>query len=135
LLQQVRCGNTDVDPKLRTVVITALTDAQTLGVAIGLDVNGFLTKPFKPVSVIRTIMKALSEEEIEIRTKSEYLSITTDLDLLGVNSGRGVSVMESGPEAKSKAVSIHQLSPGMLLARDIEQQKRFKAAVCWFHTQ
>ncbi|MFT4606842.1 MAG: EAL domain-containing protein (putative c-di-GMP-specific phosphodiesterase class I) [Urechidicola sp.] len=119
LLQQVRCGNTEADRKLRTVVITALTDAETLGVALGLDVNGFLTKPFKPITVIRTIMLALSEEEIAIRSKGEYLAITTDLDLLRVNSGLRVSTMELGPEAKSKAVSIHKLRPGMPLARDV----------------
>ena len=76
LLQQIRCGNSAADPKLRTVVITALTDAETLGVNIGLDVNGFLSKSFKLVSVIRTIMQALCEEEIEIRPKSEYQTIT-----------------------------------------------------------
>lgn len=120
LLQQIRCGNSAADPKLRTVVITALTDAETLGVAIGLDVNGFLTKPFKPVSVIRTIMQALSEEEIEIRPKSEYQTITTDLELLRVNSGLGNAAIKSELEAKSKAVSIYQLKPGMLLARDVK---------------
>jgi EAL domain-containing protein (putative c-di-GMP-specific phosphodiesterase class I)/CheY-like chemotaxis protein len=119
LLQQVRCGNTEADCQVRTVVITGLTDAETLGVAIGLDVNGFLTKPFKPVTVIRTVMQALSEEEIEIRSKSEYLAITTDLELPRVNSGLGVSAMGLGPECKRKAVSIHKLRPGMQLAQDI----------------
>jgi CheY-like chemotaxis protein len=122
LLQQIRCGNSAADPKLRAVVITSLTDAETLGAAIGLDVNGFLTKPFKPVSVIRTIMQALSEEEIEISTKSEYLSITTDLELLSVNSGLEGSVIKSEPVAKSKAVLLHQLRPGMLLARDVKSK-------------
>lgn len=117
LLQQVRCGNTDADPKLRTVVITALTDPETLGAAIGLDVNGFLTKPFKPVSVIRTIMQALSEEETEVRSKSEYLSIITDLDLLEEHSGRGISTLQA--QVKSNGVSIDKLMPGMLLAQDI----------------
>jgi EAL domain-containing protein (putative c-di-GMP-specific phosphodiesterase class I)/response regulator of citrate/malate metabolism len=119
LLQQVRCGNTKADRKLRTVVISALTDAQTLGMAIGLDVNGFLTKPFKPVTVIRTIMQALSEEEIEIRSKSEYLAITTDLGLPIVSLGLDVPPMELGLKTKSKAVSIHKLRPGMLLTRDV----------------
>jgi hypothetical protein len=96
-----------------------LTDAETLGVAIGLDVNGFLTKPFKPVTVIRTIMQALSEEEIEIRSKSEYLAITTDLELPRVNSGLGGSAMGLGTESKRKGVSIHKLRPGMQLARDV----------------
>ncbi|MFT5711385.1 MAG: EAL domain-containing protein (putative c-di-GMP-specific phosphodiesterase class I) [Halioglobus sp.] len=120
LLQQIRCGNTEAERKLRTVIITGLTDVETLGLAIGLDVNGFLTKPFKPVSVIRTIMQAMSEEEIEIREKSEYLEIITDLDRLGLKSGPGVeSSMESGPETKSKALGVHGLRPGMRLSRDV----------------
>ena len=118
LLQQVRCGRTAAAPKLRTVVITALTDSHTLGAAIGLDVNGFLAKPFKSASVIKTIMQALSEEEIEPRSNREYLSIITDLDLNVENSQRG----EVDPETKSSVVSIDELMPGMLLAQDIQSK-------------
>lgn len=116
LLQQVRCGNTKAERNLRAVIITGLTDVETLGLAIGLDVNGFLTKPFKPVSVIKTIMQALSEEEIEIRDKSEYLEITTDMDRLGEGSG---SDAEPGMASGLEALSVHGLRPDMRLVRDV----------------
>lgn len=116
LLQQVRCGRTKADRNLRAVVITGLTDVETLGLAIGLDVNGFLNKPFKPVSVIKTIMQALSEEDIEIRGESEYLEINTDLDRLGVGAGSGV---ESAVASGLKALSVSGLRADMRLTRDV----------------
>jgi len=114
LLRQVRCGNTGVSNNLRSIIITSFSNLDTLGTAIALDVNGFLDKPFKPVTVIKKILLALSEDEQSQRPGSDYEDIVTDLKSLAVSSiAETVSVGNSDTVTAGRLISAHMLQPGM----------------------
>jgi len=120
LLRQVRCGNTGVSNNLRSIIITSFSNLDTLGTAIALDVNGFLDKPFKPVTVIKKILLALSEDEQSQRPGSDYEGVVTDLKSL-TGSTHTETVDESGSDtlAVGRLVSAHMLQPGMKLVDEV----------------
>ncbi len=126
LLQAVRCGYGDISRNLLTIVITGMTDIHTMGSAIGLDVNGFLTKPFKAEAVVKTLLQALSEDELALRDKASYQKVSTDVDSAGLEDGLDTGLVgESGADVErvsqstSTSVLLHQLEPGMRLAVDV----------------
>jgi YesN/AraC family two-component response regulator len=125
LLRQVRSGLAGESHKLRTIIITSFSNLDTLGTAIALDVNGFLEKPFKPVTVIKKILVALSEEEQNHRPSEDYQNIETNLSSLAVLShvlpdervdGGGAVLEHSTPV---RPTSTHMLQPGMKLAENV----------------
>ena len=121
LMKNIRCGNSASSRNLRTIIITSLTNTETLGSAMALDVNGFLTKPFKPITVMKTILQALSESESDLRPESSYQEVTTELSLLEHDD---VSTNKTEIDASnSHTVNIHQLQPNMRLTKDVKTKK------------
>jgi len=124
LLKQVRCGNTGVSNNLRSIIITSFSNLDTLGTAIALDVNGFLDKPFKPVTVIKKILLALSEDEQSQRPGDDYKDIVTDLQSLAVSTTETADIInDSGTDTVTatagRSVSVHMLQPGMKLVDEV----------------
>ena len=120
LLRQVRCGNTGVSNNLRSIIITSLSSLDTLGTAIALDVNGFLEKPFKPVTVIKKILLALSEDEQSQRPGSDYQDIVTDLNsFVGSSQVEVADGDDSDNVTTGRSVSAHMLQPGMTLVDEV----------------
>ena len=119
LVKQVRCGNTGVPNNLRSIVITSFSNLDTLGTAIALDVNGFLDKPFKPVTVIKKILLALSESEQSQRLGGEYQDILTDLESLGESSIAEAGADSTENSSSGRSVSANMLQPGMKLVDDV----------------
>ena len=120
LLRTVRSGYGHLDRSLPVIIFTGLDDIETLGSAIALDVNGFLIKPIKPETFFQAILKALSEQEVELKEKSRYLEVATNAD--GPRSDTGQidsNAMEPIEVDRDKAISVHALRPGMLLSRDV----------------
>ena len=133
LLKTVRCGYRQVRSTLPTVIVTGLTDIEIMGHAIGLDVSGFLTKPVVPASIVKTVMKAHLERDLEPRDKSAYLTIPTSLD--HTDQELEAELTDSGPAEKVETVEqvetaeddavretrvyAHQLEPYMQLTRDV----------------
>lgn len=126
LMKTIRCGNSSVARDLRTIIITSFSNTETLGLSMALDVNGFLTKPFKPVTVMKTIMQAFAEEDSELRSEESYLEVKTDLSSLGEDEGASpeTTMEESSPEDnRNQCINIHQLQPGMRLTKDVKTEK------------
>lgn len=126
LMKKIRCGYPSVPRNLRTIIITSFSNTETLGSSMALDVNGFLTKPFKPDTVRQTITQALSEEDMELRSEINYLDVKTDLSSLRIKSSGSESTTEIQPSTAEnirQAVNIHQLQPQMRLTRDIKTDK------------
>jgi len=119
LVKQVRCGNTGVSNNLRSIVITSFSNLDTLGTAIALDVNGFLDKPFKPVTVIKKILLALSEDEKSQRLGGEYQDILTDLEGLRESSLAEAGTASTEKVSSGRSVSAQTLQPGMKLVDDV----------------
>jgi YesN/AraC family two-component response regulator len=124
LLKAVRIGQSKAIPELAAIVVTALTDSETLSTAMALDCNGFLTKPFSPAIVIKKLLLALAEEEFKTE-RSDYQAIVTDLDHLSENHNfkENHSVQfDPGDDdrgQRSSLVTLFQLRPEMQLAEDI----------------
>lgn len=126
LMKNIRCGNSPAAKNLHTIIITSFSNTETLGSSMALDVNGFLTKPFKPVTVMKTIMQAFSEEPSELRSEESYLQVKTDLSSLieDADSSLESTEEESTPQDNStQCINIHQLQPGMRLTKDVKTEK------------
>jgi len=125
LMKNIRCGNSSAEKNLRTIIITSFSNTETLGSSMALDVNGFLTKPFKPVTVMKTIMQAFSDEPSELRSEESYLQVKTDLSSLIEDAESSPKSEEEGtpPDDPTQCINIHQLQPGMRLTRDIKTEK------------
>jgi len=119
LLKSIRCGRNDVERGLRTIIVTALTDVNTLGLAISLDVNGFLNKPFKPLEVIQEMLKVFAEDNADLRDKSYYLECSTDPKNPETAASVSSEDREKPAESKVELLSVFGLQPGMLLAEDV----------------
>jgi CheY-like chemotaxis protein len=82
LIQQVRCGKSEAPRSLPIIIFTAFSTDETLGSALALEVNGFIAKPVKPLTISQKIIQALSESELSLRTIEDYASIQTNLSSL-----------------------------------------------------
>ena len=127
LLKAVPTGQTKAIPSMATIVVTALTDAETLAVAMALDVNGFLTKPFSPALVIKKLLLALVEEDVQT-AQSDYQQVVTDLDHLDDNLNfKQTHAVRHDPgghdkDQQASLVTLFQLRPEMQLAEDIRTE-------------
>ena len=119
LLKSIRCGCNDVDRGLRTIIVTALTDVNILGLAISLDVNGFVNKPFKPLEVIQEMLKVFAEDNADLRDKSYYLDCSTDPKNPETATSASSENREKPAESEVELLSVFGLQPGMLLAEDV----------------
>lgn len=95
---------------------------------MALDVNGFLTKPFKPVTVMKTIMQALSKKDTELREDNSYLEVKTDLDSLPAEAQTPTEAPaeETNTDERSKkgqVVNVHQLQANIRLTKDVKTVK------------
>lgn len=126
LMKNIRCGNTPAARDLPTIIITSFSNTETLGSSMALDVNGFLTKPFKPVTVMKTIMQAFSESASELRAEENYLAVKTDLISLSEDAESSPKPTDDESPVQddtSQCFNIHQLQPGMCLTKDVKTDK------------
>lgn len=122
LIRQIRCGHSLAPQGLPVVIFTAFSTDQTLRSALELDVNGFLSKPVKPLHGIQKIIQALIEKEQRLRAVDDYALVNTDLEELL----SGLSSDETGKNASVKAdeqqVELYRLKPNMRLTRNVIHQ-------------
>ncbi len=123
----IRSGKTRALPNTRIVVLTAFSKTEVLGVALALDVNGFLVKPIVPAELENKLTNAMSER-VHLRPPIAYASINTEL------TGQPISAQPAGRHAPSitldrsttrplnaheRQLTLGELRPGMTLAADI----------------
>ena len=128
LMKTIRSGKSPTSRNLCTIIVTSFTNTETLGSAMAMDFNGFLTKPFKPVTVMKTIMQALSEKDTELREDNSYLEVKTDLDSLQAEAQAPTEAPAEETSAeegskKGQAVNVHQLQANMRLTKDVKTEK------------
>ena len=119
LLKSIRCGCNDVERGLPTIIVTALTDMNVLGLAISLDVNGFVNKPFKPLEVIQEMLNVFAEDNADLRDKSYYLDCSTDPKNPETATSASSENREKPAESEVELLSVFGLQPGMRLAEDV----------------
>lgn len=129
LVRRIRSGRTGAAPDTCIIVLTSFSNTEVLGVAMALDVNGFLVKPMEPDVVRDKIVKAM-DERTGVRPTIAYQSINTDLRTIQARRATmddpgmvNASVSRSG-EAETarmprRRVKLAQLHPGLRLGQQI----------------
>ncbi len=123
----IRSGKTRALPDTRIVMLTAFSKTEVLGVALALDVNGFLVKPIVPAELENKLTTAMSERA-HPRPPIAYASINTEL------TGQPIPAQPAERHAPSitldrnttrplnaheRQLTLRELRPGMILAADI----------------
>ncbi len=127
LLRRVRSGLTEAPRDTRAIVLTSFSNTEVLGVALALDVNGFLVKPMKPGAVHDKITQAMAEHT-SVKPCIGYESVNTDLCTLRAQP-QSLPNPDSGEEGRGgdsadadlprRRVALEQLQPGMQLRQHI----------------
>lgn len=117
LLKHIRSGQTQAPKDLSAIIITSLSNTEILGAAMALDVNGFLVKPFKPITVVNSIVQAVNEKAFQLRENSSYLAVKTELDSLCLVETENTSPKQVSEKVHS--ISLLQLKPTMRLTQDV----------------
>ena len=130
LLRRLRAGSTAAPSDTRVIVLTSFSNTEVLGIAMALDVNGFLVKPIKPVSVAEKIMQAVNER-VAVRAALAYQSVGTTLltveaapasAAVSLDPTREICVPSVSPSDDgdtASRVALSQLEPGMQLAQPV----------------
>ncbi len=128
LVRRIRTGQTGAVAESRVMVLTSFANTEVLGVAIALDVNGFLVKPMKPGIVQDKIAQAMGERAV-VKPAISYHSINTDLrtvqappqlepDRPSADASRPRTA-EAERTTPKRRVSLAQLQPGMVLGQRV----------------
>ena len=126
LLRQIRTGQTPRPRDTRFIIVTSFSNAEVLGAAMSLDVNGFLVKPIR-IGVVREKLERAVQEAFQPRAQQDYESVVTDLPSLedaqrdaGAAPGARLPAGEKSGAGKSpKRIPIVQARGGMQVAKDL----------------
>lgn len=120
LIRRLRGGLTASPRETPAVIFSAISSDEHLSTALSLDVNGFLPKPVKPLSLAHTLLSAFSEQFDGYRPAADYLDIITDLDAIApISADPGSGEFESGDGKGERRVKIFALEPDMVLSREV----------------
>lgn len=126
LLRQIRMGQTPRPRDTRFVILTSFSNTEVLGVAMALDVNGFLAKPIRIDVVIEKLERAVAEK-LQLRAQALYESVVTNLSSLAMAPRKADTVLETRISAADiidrgtghKRLSLTQVRDGMSVATDV----------------
>lgn len=120
LLKLIRMGKTMADPSTPFIVLTSHANTTAIGIAIGLDVNGFLVKPTKLDQVFTKIDAAVNTK-FRAKHPIVYDAISTDIDTQDkvLNSTANKHTERNTPDSLILEISINDVNPGMILYDDI----------------
>ncbi|MFT5482491.1 MAG: YesN/AraC family two-component response regulator [Halieaceae bacterium] len=119
LLKQIRSGHTKAPRGLLTIVVTSLDNPESFGSAMSLDVNAFLTKPFKRLTIMKKIVQALADNNFQLRDERDYEGIDVVLGRTEVEVVSPESEADYGVQTTDRIVLLHELESGMCLAANV----------------
>lgn len=129
-VQLIRSGKTHARADIRVLILTGVSNTESLGIAMALDVNGFLVKPLIPAMLDEKITKAFSEK-LNLRPPLAYQSVMTtvvkpplEAGTLPVSSKPAVVLTLNAKEhleveKSARQLSLSMLRPGMVLMSSI----------------
>ena len=130
-IQLIRSGKTLAKRDTRIVVLTGYSEAEILGAAFALDVNGFLVKPIIPATMDAKLTTAMTEK-LHLHPPLGYEAVKTefrnlpDSERRSSNTGRGASIVidmdkkiDRDDGNASSRIPLRQLRPGMVLKESI----------------
>ena len=74
--KRIRTGKTLTKPSTRIIVMSSLIQAKAVGIAMTLNVNGLITKPFIP-SVIDKKLQSVMQESFRAQAAIAYETVNT----------------------------------------------------------
>ena len=136
LLKRVRCGKTPTPRNLPVIIVTSLSNTEVLRTSVALDINGFLVKPLKPITVQEKLHDAVTEANagtIVCHPESHYENVVTELnpnktkkeEKTAVNAGILIDKDKNKVEEQAtqhshgQKVPIRDLKPGMVIETDM----------------
>jgi len=119
LIKIIRTAHSSAPRYLPVVVMTGISDDDTLSSAIALDVNGLLSKPVKPLSVVDKVVQAMSESTLALREIDYYQQVVADLSSLKEKNGATIAADPRASSDKVSSVSLLKLQPDMRLAQGV----------------
>lgn len=127
LTHLIRTGKTLAKSDTRVLVLTAYSNAEMLGVALALDVNGFLVKPIIPAVLDEKIALALVEK-MKLRPANAYQAVMTELHNLpstevSPTKSMGAVVIKGQASlpvvSGGRSVGLNWLRAGMVLRENV----------------
>lgn len=74
VLREVRCGNSGAPQALPFIFLTGVTESEVVRVALELDANAFMPKPFKPADLDMRLHRVLSNPH-PVKPPAAYASV------------------------------------------------------------
>ncbi|WP_027859629.1 response regulator [Marinobacterium jannaschii] len=123
--KRVRCGLAGAARNLPIIVITSFSGDDTLSSALALDINGFISKPFKPITVIKKVVLALAEvtaPDGKSALSERYFGVETDLDVLLRPKEAEAAEPEEAEEEGGLSLKVYELRPNMRLLHEVRHK-------------
>ncbi|MBU1775770.1 MAG: EAL domain-containing protein [Gammaproteobacteria bacterium] len=133
LVKMIRTGKTHANPETRIVVLTSFSNQEILGVALALDINGFLVKPIIPAVVDDKLAQAMSEC-LTLHPSMVYEAVNTELRSISNSVNRspnnhgGAAISLGDQKVRNSnevrhlnylTMPIQRLRPGLMLKENI----------------
>jgi EAL domain-containing protein (putative c-di-GMP-specific phosphodiesterase class I)/DNA-binding response OmpR family regulator len=98
LIKRIRTNKTLAKPNTRIIVLSGLTQARAVSLAMALNVNGLLVKPLIP-NIMDGKIRSVMNEPSRIQTKIAYETVNTDI--------QGTEVIETIDIKKSESSNVN----------------------------
>jgi DNA-binding NarL/FixJ family response regulator len=114
LLRDVRCGVENVDRATTFLLLTGHSEHALVGLALALDVDGFLVKPVSPPGLERRLQRALNNR-LTPKAAGHYDRVQVPAMISGALASVSLRSSEPPPPA-SRMVPVAEIAPGMVLS-------------------
>ncbi|MGE4319428.1 MAG: response regulator [Deferribacterales bacterium] len=120
LLKLVRTNRTAADPNTAFIILTSHANTTAIGIAIALDVNGFLVKPTNLNQIFDKIDAAMNSR-FKAKSPIAYDLISTDLVAQERLMQEKIKASTEKPKLSNFVldISINDVNPGMILYHDV----------------
>lgn len=120
LLRRIRMGKTRLNPSTAFIVLTSHAYSRAIGVAIALDVNGFLVKPTKLDQIFDKMDKAVNSN-FKAKPPIAYEAVATGI--LACRKQTETKAAEKNKDPKQDnfiiEININDVNPGMTLYENV----------------
>lgn len=132
VLKHIRVGDRRIRRNMPVLMLTGHSDAGLVDLAIQMDVNSFVLKPVTKDSLgqrLHELVHLNPDDESGIKSAEEYQALDVDTRVRGLLKENAASqlpvkapkpTLEEGDAPETmKYIEIHQITAGMVLARDV----------------
>lgn len=118
VLREVRCGNSGAPQALPFIFLTGVTESEVVRVALELDANAFMPKPFKPADLDLRLHRVLSSPH-PVKPPSAYASVIPP-KVREANAPEDTAPKRAYQPQKGVEKAVKELEEGAVLAVDVQ---------------